>query len=59
MLIWSDLILGPDIDIDILRNNYIGISKEFECRWSYKEKGVCRQPSEYVAEVFVLKVRKN
>jgi GTP:adenosylcobinamide-phosphate guanylyltransferase/thiamine kinase-like enzyme len=36
MLIWSDLILAPDIEIDRLANeNYIGISKDFECRWSF------------------------
>jgi aminoglycoside phosphotransferase len=35
MLIWSDLILAPDIEVDGLANeNYIGISKDFECRWS-------------------------
>ena len=58
MLIWSDLILGPDIDIDILeKDNYIGISKEFECRWSYKEKEFVEQPSyEYgVAGMFGFK----
>jgi GTP:adenosylcobinamide-phosphate guanylyltransferase/aminoglycoside phosphotransferase len=36
MLIWSDLILAPDTNIEILANeNYIGISKDFECRWSF------------------------
>ena len=62
MLIWSDLILGPDIDIDILeKDNYIGISKEFECRWSYKEKEFAEQPSyEYgVAGMFVFKSKEE
>jgi GTP:adenosylcobinamide-phosphate guanylyltransferase/aminoglycoside phosphotransferase len=36
MLIWSDLILAPDIEIDELgKENHIGISRDFECRWSF------------------------
>lgn len=39
MLIWCDLVLSdiigtPDEDI---RANYLGISKNFPCRWSYKD----------------------
>jgi GTP:adenosylcobinamide-phosphate guanylyltransferase len=36
LLIWSDLILGDSINIEGLKKtNYIGIAKDFECRWSY------------------------
>jgi GTP:adenosylcobinamide-phosphate guanylyltransferase/aminoglycoside phosphotransferase len=36
MLIWSDLILAPDVDIDgFVQGNYAGISSGFECRWSF------------------------
>lgn len=36
MLIWSDLILPEDFEMPETVNNYIGISKNFKCRWSYK-----------------------
>uniref|UniRef100_UPI0022E02AD0 nucleotidyltransferase family protein n=1 Tax=Enterocloster aldenensis TaxID=358742 RepID=UPI0022E02AD0 len=58
MLIWSDLILGTDTDIDTLdEGNYIGISKNFECRWSYKEDEFVEQHSyeHGVAGLFVFK----
>lgn len=46
MLIWSDLILGEDIDIDRCENkNYLGISKDFECRWSFKKEKFEEVPS--------------
>lgn len=36
MIVWSDLILDSNIDIDMEdKPNYIGISKDFECRWSF------------------------
>ena len=62
MLIWSDLILGADTDINGLgEENYIGISKDFECRWSYKEDKFVEQPSyEYgVAGMFVFKDKEQ
>jgi GTP:adenosylcobinamide-phosphate guanylyltransferase len=50
MIIWCDLMLADDFIIPSLDKNYIGISKDFECRWSYidgkfveipsKEKGI-------------------
>lgn len=39
MLIWSDLILDEEINIDdYSEENYIGISRDFQCRWSYENK---------------------
>ncbi len=35
MLIWSDLVLSQGIALPKDNGNYIGISKEFRCRWSY------------------------
>ena len=36
LLIWSDLILADDWEMpENIDKNYIGIAKEFECRWSY------------------------
>lgn len=44
LLIWSDLILPQDFQLpeeyekDLRpKNNYIGISKSFPCRWSYRD----------------------
>ena len=37
-IVWSDLILGNEVDIDSCDDgNYIGISKDFECRWSFND----------------------
>lgn len=62
MLIWSDLILGTDTDINGLsEENYIGISKDFECRWSYKDGRFVEQPSyeHGVAGMFVFKDKEQ
>ena len=37
MLIWSDLILPKEYEMPNDNGDYIGISKDFRCRWSYKE----------------------
>ena len=59
MLIWCDLVLS-----DILRggifdkdNNYLGISKDFSCRWSYKDNKFEETPSceNGVAGLFIFK----
>lgn len=53
MLIWCDLILPKEYEMPVENNNYIGISKDFKCRWKYengefeeedsKENGVAGQ----------------
>ncbi len=55
MLIWSDLILRDDYDIPDDGNNYVGISKDFECRWSYKDNEFIEERSKEdgVAGMFV------
>lgn len=35
MIMWCDLILSEGFEIPLQKGNYIGISKDFECRWSY------------------------
>ena len=37
MLIWCDLILPNDYEIPKIDENVIGISKDFVCRWMYKD----------------------
>ena len=46
MLIWSDLILPKDYTIPDEEADYIGISKDFRCRWSHKEDAFYEEPSE-------------
>ena len=62
MLIWSDLILNPEIKIDDLEEkNYLGISKDFECRWSYNNGIFEETPSSLqgVAGMFIFKNKQT
>lgn len=36
-LIWCDLILADDYHFPEQRGNYVGIAKDFSCRWSWKD----------------------
>lgn len=55
MLIWSDLVLSDDFELPCNEDNYIGISKDFTCRWSYINGEFKEKPSsEYgVAGLFI------
>lgn len=57
MLIWSDLILGDDFEVPPLDKNYIGISRDFECRWSFIDGNFIRESSKKdgVAGLFIFK----
>ena len=35
LLIWSDLILPPEFALPAEAGNYVGLSKDFPCRWRY------------------------
>lgn len=57
MLIWSDLILPQDFVLPEPEEDYIGISKDFRCRWSYRD-GVleeCSSTDHGVAGLFVFR----
>lgn len=76
MIIWCDLILGEDFrlpcELDsiksksvtppprIIGKNYIGISKSFECRWSFKDGIFSEKPSfeHGVAGLFIFSSKK-
>lgn len=45
MIMWCDLILSNNFKIPELCANYIGISKDFECRWSYIDNKFEKIPS--------------
>lgn len=58
MLVWSDLILGAEFNLDFdVTENLVGISKDFECRWSYTDGVFAETPSSEhgVAGLFVFK----
>lgn len=46
MLIWSDLILPDDYSMPEGDDDYIGISKDFKCRWQYRNGYFKEEPSE-------------
>ena len=57
MIMWCDLILSDSFNIPALSDNYIGISKDFECRWSYVNGKFIKEPSKEngVAGLFIFK----
>lgn len=62
MLIWSDLILAPGFDLDALSGgNYVGLSKDFECRWSYQNGHFIEEPSQEqgIAGMFVFRNKEE
>jgi aminoglycoside phosphotransferase len=62
MIIWSDLIIGQDVDIDGLpKADYIGIAEDFLCRWSYGGGKFVETPSKEqgVAGMFLFQDKKS
>lgn len=61
MIVWSDLILAASLDIDKDEYpNYIGISRDFECRWSF-HNGKCieeRSKNRGIAGLFIFENRE-
>lgn len=58
MLIWCDLILSSsEVIPSNIENNFIGISKDFRCRWSFKDGRFLESPSSEhgVAGMFLFK----
>ena len=55
MVMWCDLIVADDFKIPEVTGNYVGISKDFECRWSYLDHKFVKIPSKEngVAGLFV------
>ncbi|MCH5264466.1 MAG: phosphotransferase [Lachnospiraceae bacterium] len=46
LLIWSDLILPEEFALPDKTGNYLGLSRDFPCRWSYREGKFEEVPSE-------------
>lgn len=55
MIMWCDLILGDMFELPKEKGNYIGISKDFECRYSYIDGKFIKETSKEngVAGVFI------
>ena len=55
MILWCDLILSNDFSFPETKGNYIGISKDFECRWSFIDGKFIKEPSKEngVAGLFI------
>lgn len=55
MLIWSDLVLPDGFPLPEEPKNYLGLSKDFQCRWSYSAEKFREEPSESqgVAGLFI------
>lgn len=60
MIMWCDLILADNFEIPEVSGNYIGISNDFECRWSYIDKKFIKEPSKEngVAGLFIFENKK-
>lgn len=54
MLIWSDLILPAEFELPKEPGNYIGVAKDFPCRWKYENGAFAEEASDTfgVAGVF-------
>lgn len=60
MLIWSDLVLPENFELPEKTDNYVGLSKTFQCRWSYQDGQFEEVPSsEFGVAGFFLFKDKN
>ena len=62
MLIWCDLILSNIVGMpNDIQQNYLGISKDFECRWSYHNNNFKEESSKEngVAGLFLFKNKQQ
>ena len=46
MLIWSDLVLPQTFQLPIETGNYIGVAKDFPCRWKFEQGELQEEQSE-------------
>ncbi|PAF41209.1 NTP transferase domain-containing protein [Helicobacter sp. 11S02629-2] len=57
VILWCDLILPKSFKLPSEKANFIGISKDFECRWSFKNSLLVKEPSkdQGIAGLFIFK----
>ncbi len=60
MLVWSDLILPNEFEMPQENNNYVGIARDFKCRWRYENKEFLENSSydKGVAGLFIFIAKK-
>lgn len=60
LLIWSDLVLPDEFHLPQETGNYIGVAKDFPCRWKFENGEFCEERSEKygVAGLFVFQEKK-
>ena len=60
MIMWCDIILSENFKFPNQKGNYIAISKDFECRWSYNNGKFEKNPSKEngVAGLFIFENKK-
>jgi len=60
IILWCDLILSQNFKIPDEKGNFIGISKDFECRWSFINGKFVKEPSKEngVAGLFIFENKK-
>lgn len=58
--LWYEDLVHP-AHLDVVKNNYIGLSKTFSCRWSFNNDSLVEKPSatEGIAGVFLFKDKKE
>ena len=44
-IVWSDLLLDDLPELDVDTHNYLGLTREFECRWSFNGERCVETPS--------------
>lgn len=61
MLIWSDLVLPETFALPEENENYIGVAKDFPCRWKYENDSFMEESSDSfgVAGLFVFREKAN
>ncbi|HPF82969.1 MAG TPA: sugar phosphate nucleotidyltransferase [Bacilli bacterium] len=61
LIIWSDLIVGNEFNLKGLKNDTIGLSTDFSCRWSYINNKFIEEPSidKGVAGCFIFKNKET
>ena len=59
MLIWSDLVLPAEFELPVQRGNYVGVAKDFPCRWQYRNGAFKEERSDEfgVAGMFIFEGR--
>ena len=60
VICWCDLILSDNFEIPKEKGNFVGISKDFECRWSFIDGEFIKTPSKEhgVAGLFIFENKK-